>query len=183
MTDKKAKRTKRTKEKKGLSPAAMAAIETAKKMREAEQPTEVTLIGGVTAILHPVAPSLIQDVQLRIEDPPVPRVWIQDKDREEENPSDPSYLAGLERASQEREVAVLDAFVMMGVELPKGYEIPPSWIKQLKMLGLEFDEDDPDEVEFVFKKYHTSNSVLMKLTVMSGIREEDIAGFRDLFRG
>jgi len=177
-----ATKVKHTK-KKGLPPAALAAIETAKEMHKAEKPLEVTLIHGVTATLHAVAPSLIQDVQLRIEDPKVPVVYIEAKERDEENPNDPSYLAAMDRAAQERNAAVMDALIMMGVELPEGFEVPPKWVKRLKILGFDFDEDDPDEVEFVFKKYHTSTSVIATLSVMSGIREEDVAAFRELFRG
>jgi len=69
------------------------------------------------------------------------------------------------------------------VELNEGFQVPPTWIKRLKMLGLEFDESDPDEVEFTFKKYGVSNAHLILLGKLSGISEEDIERFRDLFRG
>jgi hypothetical protein len=134
-----------------------------------------------------VSPALIQDVQLAIENPKVPVVFIEEKGREEENPMDPAYLAALERAEVERTQAVMDAQIMMGVELQEGFEIPPGWVKRLKILwkrrGQEFDESDPDEVEFAFKKYGVSNAHLILLGKLSGISEEDIERFRDLFRG
>jgi hypothetical protein len=160
-----------------------AVLEVVRQAREGEQPIEVTLLTGAKATLHPVSPALIQDIQVSIQNPPVPIFHNEEKGRDEENPSDPAYLAALERAEVERTQAVMDAQIMMGVELEPGYEVPPNWVKRLKRLGLEFDEGDPDEVEFTFKKYGVSNSHLIVLGKLSGISEEDIERFRDLFRG
>jgi len=164
-----------------------AVLEVVRQAREGEQPVEVTLLTGAKATLHPVSPALIQDVQVSIENPPIPTFYNEEKERDEENPMDPTYLAALERAETERTQAVMDAQIMMGVELEPGTEIPPEWVKRLKILwkrrGLEFDEGDPDEVEFAFKKYGVSNAHLILLGKLSGISEEDIERFRDLFRG
>lgn len=154
-----------------------------KKLQRTEDPIEVTLLTGAKATLHSVSPVLIQDVQMAIENPTVPVVWNEVKDRDEENPNDPSYLAALERAEAQRTQAVMDAQVMFGVELEEGFEAPPEWVKRLKRLGLEFDEDDPDEVEFAYKKYGVSNTIMVLLARLSGISEEDVERFRDLFRG
>ena len=170
----------RTKKPEGAKDAVLGVV---KQAREGEQPIEVTLLTGAKATLHPVSPALIQDVQVSIQNPPVPVFHNEEKGRDEENPSDPAYLAALERAEMERTQAVMDAQIMMGVELVPGYQIPPGWAKRLKRLGLEFDEKDPDEVEFTFKKYGVSNSHLILLGKLSGISEEDIERFRDLFRG
>lgn len=170
----------RSKKPEGAKDAVLAVV---KQAREGEQPIEVTLITGARATLHPVSPALIQDVQVSIQNPPVPMFFNEEKGRDEENPMDPAYLAALERAEAERTQAVMDAQIMMGVELVPGFEVPENWVKRLKRLGLEFDEGDPDEVEFTFKKYGVSNSHLILLGKLSGISEEDIERFRDLFRG
>jgi len=154
-----------------------------KKLQETEDPIEVTLLTGAKATLHPVSPVLIQDVQMAIENPTVPVVWNEVKERDEENPDDTSYVAALVWAEAQRVQAVMDAQIMFGVELEGGFEIPPKWIKRLKRLGLEFDEDDPDEVEFAYKKYGVSNAIMVLLARLSGISEEDVERFRDLFRG
>lgn len=154
-----------------------------KKLQSTEDPIEVTLLTGAKATLHSVSPVLIQDVQMAIENPTVPTHWNEVKERDEENPNDPSYLAALEQAEAQRTQAVMDAQVMFGVELKGGFEVPPKWIKRLKRLGLEFDEDDPDEVEFAYKKYGVSNTIMVLLARLSGISEEDVERFRDLFRG
>ena len=159
-----------------------AVLGVVKQAREGEQPIEVVLLTGARATLHPVSPALIQDVQVSIQNPPVPVFHNEEKGRDEENPMDPAYLAALERAEVERTQAVMDAQIMMGVELAPGFVVPPNWVKRLKRLGLEFDEKDPDEVEFTFKKYGVSNAHLILLGKLSGISEEDIERFRDLFR-
>jgi len=158
-------------------------IKAAKELQKTADPIEVTLLTGAKATLHPVSPVLIQDVQMAIENPTVPTVWDKVKEREVENPDDPSYIAALEWAEAQRVQAVMDAQIMFGVELEEGFEVSPKWVKRLKRLGLEFDEDDPDEVEFAYKKYGVSNQIMILLARLSGISEEDVERFRDLFRG
>lgn len=164
-----------------------AAVEAAKRIREGVEPIEVTLLTGAKATLHPVSPALIQDVQMLVENPSVPMFYNDVKDREEENPNDPSYLAALEQAEGQRLQAVMDAQIMFGVELEPDFEISEQWKRRLKLLmrrhGMEFNEDDPDEVEFAFKKYGVSNEHLIVLASLSGVSEEDIKRFGDLFRG
>ena len=174
--------TKTKKARKGQE-AKDAVLEVVKQAREGQEPVEVTLLTGAKATLLPVSPALIQDVQVSIENPPVPTFHNEEKGRDEENPMDPAYLAALERAEVQRVQAVMDAQIMFGVELDKGFRVPLNWVKRLKRLGLEFDEKDPDEVEFTFKKYGVSNAHLILLGKLSGISEEDIERFRDLFRG
>ena len=177
MTEERTKKARKGQE------AKDAVLEVVKQAREGQEPVEVTLLTGAKAVLLPVSPALIQDVQVSIENPKVPTVYIEEKGRDEENPMDPAYLAALERAEVERTQAVMDAQIMFGVELKEGFRVPPNWVKRLKRLGLEFDESDPDEVEFTFKKYGVSNAHLILLGKLSGISEEDIERFRDLFRG
>ena len=175
--------TKKATKPKGRKKEQDPVVKAVKKLQETEDPIEVTLLTGAKATLHSVSPVLIQDVQMAIEPPKVPVVWDKVKEREEENPDDPSYTDALVWAEAQRVQAVMDAQIMFGVELEEGFEVPPKWIKRLKRLGLEFDEDDPDEVEFAYKKYGVSNTIMILLARLSGISEEDVERFRDLFRG
>jgi hypothetical protein len=168
--------------------AKEAVLEVAKRAQKADENfQEVTLSTGVKAILRPVSPALIQDVQVAIPDPEVPKVWIEEKKREYENPTSPAYLKALERAADQRVQAVLDAQIMFGVELVDGIEVPDEWVGRLKLLakrhGMPFDESDPYEIEFAYKKAGINNDHLIILGQLSGMSEEDIAAFRDLFRG
>lgn len=161
-----------------------AVIETAKEQHAADdEPMVVTLLHGAKATLHPVPPALITDVSARIKDPPVPKVYIKDKDRYEENPNHPTYIAALERAELERTQAQTDAIIMFGVELEEGFEIPDRWVKKLKVLGFEFDEDEPEELEFAFKKYGVTNAILIRVSALTGVTEEGLAAADQFFRG
>jgi hypothetical protein len=101
----------------------------------------------------PVSPSLIADVRNRIKDPEPPMFYVETKGREEPNLEDPHYKAEIERAKQERGQAAIDAYCMFGIELVDGLPEDDSWIKRLRYLGLEFDEDDDEMLEFYYKKY------------------------------
>jgi ABC-type uncharacterized transport system substrate-binding protein len=184
--NRKQRRAAEAKARKGEGKTAKEAVlETVKRAREPEV-IEITLTTGAKATLHQVSPSLIQDVQTAIPDPEVPVVYVPEKEREYENPTSPAYLAALDYVQGQRIQAVLDAQVMMGVELEEGFEVPDKWVKRLKKLaekrGLDFDESDPDDVEFTFKKYGLSNDHFVVLSKLSGISEEDLERFRDLFR-
>ena len=166
-----------------ITTADEAVVETAKEQRKADEPVVVTLITGAKATLLPVSPSLVQDVQVRIKDPPVPKFFNEDKGREEENPNHPSYLAALEQAESERVQATLNATIMFGVELEEGFEIDEKWVKKLKMLGFEIDEDDPDALEFAYKKYGVSNDILIQIGMLTGISKADVERMGEFFRG
>ena len=166
-----------------ITTADEAVVETAKEQRKADEPVVVTLITGAKATLLPVPPSLVQDVQVRIKDPPVPKFFNEDKGREEENPNHPSYLAALEQAESERVQATLNATIMFGVELEEGFEIDEKWVKKLKMLGFEIDEDDPDALEFAYKKYGVSNDILIQIGMLTGISKADVERMGEFFRG
>jgi len=161
-----------------------AVVEAAKEKKIKQEPiVGWVLSNGVKATLMPVPPALVQDVQLRIRDPQVPMWFNPDKERDEPNPVDPGYLSEKEHALLERTAAVMDAAIMFGVELEEGFEVPPSFIKRLKRLGIEFDENDPEEVEFRFKKYSVGTDDIAVLMTISGIEMgEEAARYRELFR-
>lgn len=176
---------KKASKKKAPKTAKEAVLEVAKRLDESES-IEVTLTTGARVTLHPVSPSLIQDVQAAIENPPVPTFWNENKERDEENPNSPAYLAALEHVQAQRIRAILDAEVMFGVELEEGFEVPDKWVSRLKLLadrhGMPFDENDPADVEFSYKKAGMSDTHFALLSRLSGISEEDLDQFRDLFR-
>lgn len=163
-------------------PSEKAAIE-AKKDEAVEKQREIVNTDGVTLILKSVPPAIVQDVQLRIEDPEVPIWYNEVKDRDEPNPVDPSYLAALDRARNERSAAVTDAAIAFGVELPEGTEIPESFFKKLERLHIEIDREDKDEVDFLYKKYTLDTEAIFLLMKVSGIEVgKEAERFRELFR-
>lgn len=151
----------------------------------------VVLSSGVKARLKPVAATLIADVATRIPEPEIPKVFIEEKGREEENPSDPGYLRKMNETNIARSRAIMDTIVMLGVELVDG--VPPNdqWLPKLMYLVklghfvLEgYDLDDQFDREFIFKRYIAVGAFDMAdVMSRSGITEEEIAHAGALFRG
>lgn len=150
------------------------------------------LPGTVRFRITPVSIQLIQDVEATIEEPQPPMWANPEKDgREEPNPSDPEYLRARARATRQRNIAVMDAMVMMGVELVEGLPEDDSWldkIKQLekrKMLSLEsFDLDDPIDREFLYKRYVIANGEVIELiSKAAGVSEEAVREAEASFPG
>lgn len=148
----------------------------------------VMLSTGVWAMLRPVTPATISEAQAEIQDPPVPTIYLEDKDRHEENPNDPAYLKALERADQERVMVAMDAMIMMGIDLvdeegdPLEIDDGP-WLKKLrlmhkrKMVNLDdYNLEDGIEREFLYKRYVAVGvQDIALISAASGLTEEDIA--------
>lgn len=111
------------------------------------------LTTGARVRVMPVAPALISRAQMAIEFPQVPTFYNSDKDREEENPNHPGYIAAVASVNEQRGMAALDAMCMFGLELVDGVPEGNDWIQRLKFVipTLEFDEDDPVAREYYYK--------------------------------
>jgi hypothetical protein len=109
---------------------------------------------GVQLKLKPVNSFLLLQAQNQIEIPKVPVVWLEDKQREEENPNDPTYVEALREAQAKRATKMTDLFLGFGTEviypLPTnadgGHDIPDpedySWIDDLTtILEVEVPEN------------------------------------------
>lgn len=154
-------------------------------------PGEVTLSTGVRVNLRPVPAWLVQETQNHIPDPPVP-VWRNpDKDRDEPNPADPTYLAELKQAEARRAEAGTDVLVLYGVELVDGVPPDEEWLPRLRFLakrGLfdlsEYDLADPLERAFVFVKFVAmGNDDWALLGKVAGLSGEDVDRAVKSFRG
>lgn len=162
---------------------------------------DTMLSTGIRAKIKPVSATLIDAVTSRVKDPAVPTVYIQEKDREMPNPDDPQYQSELTEAGRKRGLAALDAIIMFGVELlepvpplyatgPDGKQKPTGWFAKLKFMekqGLidlsEYDMDDADTVEFVFKRFvAVSPSDIDRLNRMNRVSAEDVNRAESSFR-
>lgn len=141
----------------------------------------VTLSTGVRARYKAVPPVLIGEVATAIKTPPVPRVNRGDG-VEIENPADPAYLAAIEQSNVDRNMLIMDAFIMFGIELVDGVPEDDGWLRRIQLMakrgGVDlsgYDLDNPVDREFVYKKYVAVSSVdLGKVGEMSRITGEDI---------
>lgn len=151
----------------------------------------VQLSSGYKARIRPVSNRLILDAQKLHPEPKPPMQFIEEKNREEPNYNHPDYIAALEDANMARLEAVSDIALLFGIELID--PIPPieEWIGKLKMLERlghfdlsVYDLEDPDDVEYLFKKHIAvvgDDMSLINLT--TGVTEEEIAAAMEGFPG
>ncbi len=140
----------------------------------------------------PVSIQLIEDVGNSIKDPEAP-IWNNPnkEGRAERNPSDPEYLAGLAEARRMRNAAIMDAMVMMGIEIVDGVPDDDEWVKKLRsmekrgLLSIDgYDLEDPIDREFLFKRYFLATGEVIELVSRaSGATEEVVARAEASFPG
>ena len=103
-----------------------------------EDPSEpFTLSNGVTLHCKPVPPSLVADVERRFTEPRPPRMFIEAKGREEENPDDPDYQRALAKYNEDLIIARMRVLLASSVVVD---EIPDS-VQQIN------DDDWADAIE------------------------------------
>jgi len=166
------------------------AVELAKRERSDGDKNVLTLSSGVRVRIRPVSGWLIDDVMTRIKDPRVPTWYNPDREREEDNPNDPQYLADMREASGRRIDAMLDTIVLFGMELVDGMPEDDTWFRKLQRLEKlghidlsAYDMDDPVDKEFVYKRrFAISNAHdLLIVRERSSVTEEDVANATNSF--
>lgn len=93
---------------------------------------------GIVFEILPVSRYIVVDINDSIPIPKPPKVMIEEKGREEENPNDPDYLAALREANIHKATAVTNAYLGLGTRvltLPEDIEPPESteWSDDLAM--------------------------------------------------
>jgi hypothetical protein len=157
------------------------AVETAK---TGEKGTVVTTSTGYQVHIEPVPDMFIQSMMAKLPYPPPPKVYIDGKDRWEENPMDPGYVQKCREVDGQRAEAFTDAVLVMSCTLVGDMPENNRWIRRLKMLGIEFDVDDDLEREFAFLKYVVfCRSVdIAQLMSRMGASAEDVAVATERFQ-
>lgn len=152
---------------------------------------EITLSDGNTAIVRAVSAALIDEVTSRVKEPEVPNWYNPEKERDEPNPSDPSYLRALADMERRRGMAAIDALIMFGLELKSGLPEGDEWLKKLLfmekrgMLSLDgYDTEDPYDREFLYKRFVVlNNDILSAISEVSGVSSADVERQERSFRG
>jgi hypothetical protein len=166
--------------------------EAAKRIARGQGDSEiVTLSTGVVVRLSPVSSSLVEEMKAAIPMPAVPVVYIEEKEREEENPNDPRYMAAVEEVHTERADAMFDALVMFGVELPDGLPEDDTWLRKLKLLEKRtpldlsgFNLKDEFDLEFLYKRYvAVAGEDLRIIGALHGYNPLEVARARAMFLG
>jgi len=166
-------------------------VAVAKKRRANEDQAKTHILStGVEVRLRPVSAALISEVTSSIKYPKVPKVFNEDKGRDEENPVHPDYLAAKQDVDNERGMAAMDAMAMFGVELIDGVPEDDRWLRNLKLLEkrgrLDFsglDLTDEVDLEYLYKKHiAVSGADYALLGRLSGLTEEAISAAAESFR-
>ena len=102
----------------------------------------LTLSTGVVIGINRISPMVFQEVENRFQDPPVPKVYDEQRGRELENPAHPAYLAELKRVRDAKAIAALDAVAALGtylISIPPGFEGPDTeeWMEKMDFLGYD----------------------------------------------
>jgi hypothetical protein len=161
---------------------------------------ELRLSNDIVLSLKPVPPLLLQAINNEFNPPKPPKVYIEEKGREEENPNDPTYLAEIERLAAEQELAVNDMLLGVGTaikSIPEGYYPPESneWVKQVEFASgiagkeLKIPTDDSIKRYLCWLRFYaleTGSDIVFAQSLpmqLAGIREGEVEEVLDSFRG
>jgi len=155
----------------------------------ADTPQFEPLSTGVMARIIPVGASLIDDVVASIPDPPVPKFFNEDKQREEENPLDPAYQEALTTTQRRRAIAAMETLLLFGLELQ---EVPADdiWLSRVRYLEKRghlslagYDPADPVDRELLYKKYVAVGTVdLIHIGQKAGLNSRDVEEAARVFK-
>lgn len=160
---------------------------------------EFTLSNGIVLKIKSVPPFLVQAVQNEFKTPPPPKVMIEEKGREEENPNDPAYLRLLEELEEKQNLAINDLFLAAGTEVlsvPDGYFKPEQddWIAVVEFAqnitgtDIHVDRDNPIKRYLHWLRFYaleTGADVALATRLpmeLAGIREGEVDEVMDAFR-
>lgn len=152
--------------------------------------TDIQLSTGVVLRAVPFSPIVLTDAQHAAVErlggwPKPPRIYLDDKGREEENPDDPDYKAQKERVETEASMAMNDAVIMRGtvfVSKPKSVPGPEDadWLESLGALGIPVPRHK--SARYLYWVKHVAAPSLADLGLiwrkagrMVGVPEEDVA--------
>lgn len=96
---------------------------------------------GLVLQLRRVSRFVLVDAARKMKPPPVPSVYLADKEREEENPEDPTYLQEMQDFEYERGMLTITTMLALGCEvhtMPEGM-VPPDdddWFAVLEALQI-----------------------------------------------
>lgn len=165
------------------------AVQMAKDTRTQENIIEINAY-GIKVRLVPVTSSMIDDMMSAIPEPKVPLWHNEERNRDEENPNDPTYIKAVSEYEKARGAAAMDGMVMFGIELLDGMPTDSHWLDKLKMMERrkkldlsEYDLSDPFDLEYLFKRYViATNDVVAEVGKISGVTSEELSQQARSFR-
>lgn len=157
-------------------------------------PDEITLSNGIRLKIKPIPPMLLNSVANSIPMPKVPKTWIEEKQRDEENPNHPDYIQELSERQTKITLATINLIIYACTEV---LEVPSNfyslesdkWIPIIKMAGIDVDfEDEVQRYVTWMRCYAIStiddlNRVQTVPMQLAGITEAEVQEVMESFRG
>lgn len=157
------------------------------------------LSNGIVLKIKPIPPLFMSAVVSEFKSPDIPKVYIAEDDRWEENPNDPNYLKEMTEIILAQNLAINDMAMAMGTEIisvPDGYYLPDedAWIDQVKfaasITGVELNIDKDDKIKryicwlrFYALETGADASLATGLPMeLAGVREEEVDEAIESFR-
>ena len=102
---------------------------------------------------------LIRQAAANLPEPQVPRTYIEELGREEENPEDPDYLAACEEHDGRTFEVTSNMFLAVGtsiLEVPDGVDKPDDdgWLQVLEAVGIPIDTSTPARRYLAWLQYY-----------------------------
>lgn len=169
------------------------------RVRRVGRGAEFTLSNGIVLKIKSVPPFLYQAVQNEFKPPNPPKVMIEEKGREEENPNDPEYLRLLLELDEQQSLAINNLFLAYGTEIlsvPEGYYRPEEdgWIAKVEFAqnitgkNIHIDRDDEIQRYLNWLRYYaleTGGDIALATRLpmeLGGIREGEVEEVMESFR-
>lgn len=154
----------------------------------------LTLSTGVVLDLLQPSPILVDNLMrsFSADEPHIPKVWIKDKERDEENPNDPDYLAAMEAWYAESGMRSIKALLPTGSRIrSKPEDMPgpeePDFADLMDTMGQPLGKSRFSRYTQWVLLYATNPQDLailgVKLLRRAGVREEDVREAQALFQG
>lgn len=160
---------------------------------------EFELSNGIVLKIKSVPPFLVQAVQDEFKTPTPPKVFIEEKGREEENPNDPAYLRLLEELETQQNLAINDLFLAWGTEVlsvSEGYFTPEQddWIVMVEFAqnitgkNIHIERDDKVKRYLNWLRFYALETggdiaIATRLPMeLAGIREGEVEEVMESFR-
>ncbi len=159
-----------------------------------EAEDRIALSTGVVLDLLQPSPVLVDNLMRSFSagEPRVPKVWIKDKERDEENPNDPDYLSAMEAWYAESGMRSIKALLPTGSRIrSKPDDMPgpedPDFADLMDTMGQELGKSRYSRYTQWVLLFATNPQDLallgVKLLRRAGVREEDVREAQALFQG
>jgi hypothetical protein len=177
-----------------IQSAAIKAASKAGKSKDSVIPKRITLSNGIVLKVKPMPPMLLNSVANSIPEPEVPKVFLEDKGREEPNPNHPDYLRAVAERNSTISLATINLILFACTEI---IEVPDDvwklesddWVPLAKMAKVNFDPKDKTERYLAWLRCYALqtiddlNQAQMIPLKLSGITEEEVEEAMETFRG